>query len=77
MTHGLRHRSITSRPVDTDPATSPQPRTPAVGTRAHSRAVARQADLLVNRLLAVKAMGTLWTELQSLEGLVPPVGEPA
>lgn len=59
--------------VDTDRLTSPGPRVPGVGTTAHSRAVARQADLLVNRLLAARAMGTLRAELQSLDGLVPPV----
>jgi hypothetical protein len=60
--------------VDTDRPTSAQPSAVAAGTGAHSRAVARQADLLVNRLLAIKAMGTLRAELQSLDGLVPPVG---
>jgi hypothetical protein len=63
--------------VDTDRLTSPRPRVPAVGTTAHSRTVAHQADLLVNRLLAIKAMGTLRAELQALEGLVPPVSRQA
>lgn len=59
--------------VDTDRLTSPRPSVPAVGTAAYSRAVAQQADLLVNRLLAARAMGTLRAELKSLDGLVPPV----
>lgn len=74
MRPGGRQRSIPSRAVDTDRLTSPEPSVPAVGTRSHSRAVARQADLLVNRLLAIKALGTLAAELQGLDGPVPPVG---
>ena len=54
-------------PVDDDRAPS-QPRAAlaAVGTAEHTTRVAAAADLLVNRLLAVRAIGQLDAELQGL-----------
>jgi len=77
MRHAHPVRALASPLVDTDRPTSAQSSAVAAGTGAHSRAVARQADLLVNRLLAIKAMGTLRAELQPLDGLAPPVSGPA
>jgi hypothetical protein len=77
MRHGRPVRPLASPLVDTDRPTSDLPSAVAAGTAAHSRAVARQAELLVNRLLAIKALGTLCAELQSLDAVVRPVGGPA
>ncbi|GAA2732327.1 hypothetical protein GCM10009867_07970 [Pedococcus aerophilus] len=54
--------------VDNDRASSQQPQDApaAVGTPEHTARVAASADLLVNRLLAVRAIGQLDAELQGL-----------
>ena len=53
--------------VDNDCATSqPQADRAAVGTPEHTARVAASAALLVNRLLAVRAIGQLDAELQGL-----------
>jgi len=63
------HRSrINNVPlVDNDSATfQPRAHRAAVGTPEHTARVAASADLLVNRLLAVRAIGQLDAELQGL-----------
>ena len=53
--------------VDNDCATSqPQAHRAAVGTVEHTARVSASAALLVNRMLAVRAIGQLDTELQGL-----------
>lgn len=53
--------------VDNDRTTSePQTDLAAVGTAEHTARVAASAALLANRLLAVRAIGQLDAELQSL-----------
>lgn len=54
--------------VDNDRASSQQPQAAraSVGTAEHTARVAASADLLVNRLLAVRAIGQLDAELQGL-----------
>lgn len=51
--------------VDNDRTTSRAPGA-AVGTAEHTALVAESADRLVNRLLAVRAIGKLDNELQGL-----------
>ena len=62
-----RSRVNNVRFVDNDSATfQPRAHRAAVGTTAHTARVAASADLLVNRLLAVRAIGQLDAELQGL-----------
>jgi hypothetical protein len=67
MAAGRRSRVNSVPPVDNDCATSQPPaHRAAVGTSEHTARVAASAELLVNRLLAVRALGQLDTELQGL-----------